>query len=195
MLARARVHSPDAATVNILRQALMADVPVLAADVVQLDAYDGPLLSEQVALHIGRLPMATTDKCPGPVECTIDVVNTTRSLVWVTSADVVCPPGVTIVHYRDDAEAAAAFADRGFRIAALHPGNRLQGKFKARVGTGREHVRWKCVHVIVRQHDDDRTAYTLELETTGAVTPRQAVAEAARAVCARLRTIANATPA
>jgi DNA-directed RNA polymerase alpha subunit len=184
------VHPPDASTLNVLRQALLADVPVLAMDTVRLDEYNGPLYVEQVSLHAGRVPL----RGAAPCEFTVDVVNGTKALAWVTSADLKWASGApaAVVHYRDDAEAAAAAEDTGFRIAALHPGQRIKGRFRARMGTGREHVRWRAVWAAFREQAD--RSFQLDVETTGALTAKEAVTAAAAAAAARLRTVANAVP-
>lgn len=187
------VGGVDSHVVNSLRHALFADVPVLAADMVGVDAYNGVLDIEVVNLRLGQLPIRPHDPTDvhTPIEFTLSVETdpSVPRLTWVCSQDVVCPSGrAHIVHYRSDHEAALAFKDRGHPICALHQGQKLALRFVTKLGTGRDGTRWSSVRPSVVP-----VAYGAEIsvQTTGACTPREAMRAAIASICRRLRKYAR----
>ncbi len=174
--------------VNVVRHALFADVPVLAADVVGVDQYNGVLDIEVVNLRLGQLPIRPTDPHDmfTPIEFTINVETdpAVPRLTWVCSKDVVCPSGrAQVVHYRSDHEASLATKDRGHPICPLHQGQKLALRFVTKRGTGREGTRWNSVRPAVLPTPDGAE---ITVETTGACTPREAMKAALQSIRTRL---------
>ena len=175
---------------NVLRHAVFKDVRVLGVDTVTFLEYDGPLESEMVSHRIGQLPLRFTHRAPfDATEASFEIcvhappASTKRGLTWVTSTDVVCTAGdAEVVHYRSTKEQAVAADDKGFMLVPLHPGQRLHVKIQARVSTGREAARWVSCHVRARTEP-----YRLRVETTGAITAREAMTLALRETLHRLR--------
>lgn len=173
---------------NFLRHALFKDVPILAVDTVTFVQYDGPLESEMISHRIGQLPVRLVH---GDTESTtatfsVEVVAPPHDekcgLMWITSDKVVCTSeNAHVVHYRSAAEKSMSKYDTGFLLAPLHPGERLQLTFSARVSTGREATRW--VSCFIKPSMDP---FRLYIETTGAITPREALRAALQTSIERL---------
>ena len=189
-----RFDNTDAALMNVIRHALYADVPVLAPNTVTFIQYDGPLEPELISHMIGQLPLrfCSDDAITRsrPVEFSIDVRPDAAvpKLTWVKSTDVTCPSGAAeVVHFRSDAERAAASHDTGFLLCPLHAGQRFVATFAATVATGRDGTRWSAVHPTVRPAAEDTPGtFYVTVQTTGAVQPKQALAHALSAVLKRV---------
>lgn len=196
----------DVALTNVLRHALYADVDVYAPDTVTFIQYDGPLEPELIAHMIGQLPLRRTDDVHDdvPVTFAVDVQTdaSTPSLTWVSSVDFTCTSGnAEIVHFRSDKERAAAFADTGFLLCPLHAGQRFVATFTATLNNGRHGTRWNSVHPIVRPLlcDDAETttptSFELIIQTTGAITPTNALRAALKVVLQRVSDCSSACSA
>lgn len=182
----------DYSLFNTVRHALFNDVPVLAPDTVTFIQYDGPLEPEMVAHRIGQLPLRILPTAAGGdvadseyVFCIDKKADTSKAgIVWVTSKDIACVTGnAEVVHYRTDAEEALAAHDRGFLLLALHPGQRVHVTFRGRVSTGREATRWVSSHVAARTDP----GFSMRVETTGAVSPPEALKLALKTTLDRLK--------
>ncbi len=191
------IHGLDTSVVNLLRHALVADVPIVAADCITFEAYDGVQERETIALQFGRLPIRGSLP-PGthyslPLEFVAPPISEKKHLTWLTSEAVKFPQDcpLRVVHYRSSALREAAFADTGFLLCGLHPGQQLKAVIHFRVGTGREHARWIAVRPQVKPLAAEG-AFDISVETTGAVTATEAVLAALEAVHARLSRIAKA---
>ena len=193
---------------NVIRHSLFADVPVLAANTVTFIQYNGPLEPETIAHRIGQLPLrffdagvtqgvsAVPDASPSSLPTATFSIDVRTSadvprLTWVTSQDVTCTSrNAEVVHYRSDAERAAADRDSGFLVCPLHAGQRFVATFTGIVATARRATRWNSVHPIVRPHGDG-TSFDVTIQTTGALLPRAALRHALVAILDRLRAIST----
>jgi hypothetical protein len=208
-----RLSATSTATANALRHALLKDVCVAAMDHVTLHVYDGPLEPELVAHRFGQLPVALldtdnarrvldSDGSGDDVVATfdVDVTNTGRELLWVTSHDLTCTRGrARIVHYRSAEEEDVA-RGVGFLVCALHPKQRLRATAAVKLGTARTHgTRWCAVFVsmVPTYLEDDHvsdeaedaappTSYDFVIETTGAVSAYGAWRQAVTALATQL---------
>jgi DNA-directed RNA polymerase alpha subunit len=183
----------DYSLFNTVRHALFKDVPVLAPDTVTFIQYDGPLEPEMVAHRIGQLPLrvlptAGTEPHGADAEYIFRIhkeADTSKAgIIWVTSKDVSCVTGnAEVVHYRTAAEEALAAYDHGFLLVALHPGQRVHATFRGRVSTGREATRWVSSHCAARTDP----SFSMRVETTGSVTPPEALKLALKSLLDRLK--------
>ena len=179
---------------NLIRHAVFKDVHVLATDTVTFLQYDGALEPEMISHRVGQLPLRFIAHKAAAATTTatfsIDVTADTKKcgIVWVTSADIKCTSGnAEVVHYRTLRERELAAGDTGYMIAPLHPGQRMQITFAARVSTGREATRWVSCHCAPRVHP----GFALHIETTGAVEPRAALQLALQCTVDRLQRLAD----
>lgn len=178
---------------NFLRHALFKDVPTLGVDTVTFIQYDGPLESEMVSHRLGQLPVRVLHTAPLDTTAAtfcINVVAPPRTeksgITWVTSADVVCTSeNAEVVSYRSAAEREIAARDTGYLLVPLHPGERVHVTFTARVSTGREAARWVSCFI-----KPSLSPFRLYIETTGAVTPREALHRALQTSIKHLRALA-----
>lgn len=183
----------DVETFSALRHALFKDVPILAVDTVTFHKYDGIIESEMVSHRIGQLPVRfASDNDQQTAIFEIDVIapaDGKAGITWVTSRDVICKTkNAHVVHYRSEAEASIALHDKGFLLIPLHPGQRALITFEARVSTGREATRWASVFVAAKLEP----SMELTVETTGAVTPQEALKLACRVTVTRLEALSDA---
>lgn len=188
----------DVSVFNVIRRALYQDVRTLAADDVQIDKYDGDIEREMIAHRVGQLPLAPLDYTDVPAgahaEFVISVATGARGVpspVHVTSYDVKQVDSASgiraeVVHYRSDAERAAACMDMGYKLCPLRHGQQLHMRFMARAGTGRQHARWQAVRVQCTRIDVDAEEFDMTITTTGAVRPDRAWIQTLEAVYNRL---------
>lgn len=178
---------------NYVRHAIFKDVNVLAVDTVTFIQYDGPLESEMVSHRIGQLPLrflhTATDR--DVVTFEINVVASSSSVkcgvTWVTSQDIVCTSGnAEVVHYRSEKERDIGKKDTGFLLIPLQPDQRVHVTFTARVSNGREGTRWVSCHTTTKVDP-----FRITIETTGAITPREALKESLSATRDRLRRLSG----
>lgn len=200
----------DAALMNVIRHALYADVPILAPNTVTFIQYDGPLEPELISHMVGQLPLRFCDREDPSLttaEFAIDVRTDSAvpKLTWVKSTDVTCTSTCTststseskhvlaeVVHFRSDAERAAATHDVGFLLCPLHAGQRFVATFTATVATGRHGTRWNAVHPTVRPDEGTPGTYFVTVQTTGAIAPKKALEAALSAVLQRVRVCSDA---
>jgi hypothetical protein len=191
---------------NVLRQALHCDIPVLAVDKVKTIGYDGKLESETVCHHFGYMPIRRADHgVPAMGDTavfTVDVVVDANQLAvrWVTTEDVVCVEGDAVpVSYRTDKEAAMAKYDNGYKLCPLLPGQRLKAVATAFAGTARNNPctphdpRWCAGHTRVEVLGDRPApyqkpdGYRITFTTVGGIPPRTAYMVALETVRDRFR--------
>lgn len=200
-----RITGVSAAAVNVLRHALLKDVPSYAIERVKKQKQcNCEWEYEFIAHRVGQLPVAADDH-DGTADGAVFAVDVTApaaadqpcTVTWVTDADFVNvrqagKPRARIVTARTPAEAAAV-APGHFLVAPLLPGQRLRLKALVRRSTAREGgTRWACVFVAQESLEPDMR---LRVETTGSVTPLQALAAAAGATARRFRALAGAITA
>jgi hypothetical protein len=162
----------DMCTRNLMRHALMADVPVQAVDRVTFHAYDGPLECAMVAHRFGQLPIR------GKQPVTFDVkleAATNAPLTWVTTAHIVSDDGGQVVRGTE-----GGYDE--FLLVPLLAGQRLHVTCQTSLGTGRRRTTWASVFPVFKHVNEN--ACILKVETTGAVTPAEACMAALQSCCA-----------
>ena len=164
----------DMCTRNLMRHALMADVPVQAVDRVTFHAYDGPLECAMVAHRFGQLPIRGTQSATFDVQLE---AAADAPLTWVTTAHIVGDEAGQVVK---GTEGGKATCDE-FQLVPLLAGQRLHVTCQTSLGTGRRRTTWASVFPVFK-HVNENTCI-LKVETTGAVTPEGACIAALQSCC------------
>lgn len=192
------LNGVDTDFVNVVRQGLLLDVPILAMDSIDFHEYDGDIPSSTIAHRIGQLPLRFrrefASRAPPELHETavfsIDIVadSSRPRLTWIRSTDITCVSGdAEIVHYRSPEEAGRACKDKGFMVVPLQAGQRLKATLYAKVMTSRFHPRWNSVHVVVMPAESRDDEFRLKIETTGAVSAEGAFLHVLQTAEKRLR--------
>jgi len=147
---------------NLIRHALLADVPVQAVDRVTFNEWDGPVESSFIAHRMGQLPIRGTD----PLEFEVNVTaKADAPLTWITSNDITGDGGRVVKGTED----GTSF---GFLLVPLLAGQRAHLTCHTTLGTGRKHAIWNSVFPVVKRREDGSATFLIE--TTGAITPKDA---------------------
>ena len=174
-----RIDGADMCVRNLLRHALMADVPVQAVDRVTFHTYDGPLESAMIAHRLGQLPIR------GLTDLSFDVkvqAAATAPLTWATAAHITGDSGRVVT----GTEAAPDTSDP-FLLVPLLASQQVHVTCHTSLGTGRRRTTWASVFPVFT-HVDEQTC-VLTVETTGALTPLAACIAALQASCAAFATL------
>jgi hypothetical protein len=202
----------EVAVMNLLRQALHCDIPVLAVDTVKFIGYNGKLESETVCHHFGYMPIRRADNAvpamgdQATFEVDVVVDPSSLALRWVTAEDLKCTGGDAVpVSYRTAEEAALAKYDRGYKLCPLLPGQRLKAIATAVAATARTNPctthdpRWCAGHTRVEVLGDRPApyqkpdGYKITFTTVGGVPPLTAYMVALCTVRDRFRAYSKET--
>jgi DNA-directed RNA polymerase alpha subunit len=151
---------------NLFRHALMADVAVQAVDRVTFHQYNGPLESSMVAHRLGQLPI--TGKEPLQFELKVEA-PTDAPLTWVTAADITGDGGRVV-------KGDGPHGSSGFLLVPLLAGQRVHVTCSTSLGTGRQRTTWNSTFPVIKRTEDGKGV--LKVETTGALTPKEACVSA-----------------
>ena len=191
----------DSSGRNVLRHALLKDVPCAALATVTLTANTSKMTQEMIAHRFGQLPIGAFDAADGAspdgAVFTFDVNHDggpsgdPTSVRWMTSHDLVLSaapapkPKAAIAHYRSAHEAAVA-GDTGFLMVPLGFRQRVAGSATVGVSTARvSGTRWNCCFVVMGSHE-------VTLETRGGIEPADALRRALDATARILKAAADA---
>jgi len=147
----------DTSIANALRRVMIAEVPTMAIDLVELENNTSVLNDEFIAHRLGLIPLTSskvdkfnftrdcscTEQCPlCSVELRLSVKCTDDVTREVTSNDLMsADPDVVPV---DQASVAGGekSSDNGILIVKLRKGQELKLKAIAKKGVGKEHAKW-----------------------------------------------------
>eukprot|EP01100_Stratorugosa_tubuloviscum_P013635 TRINITY_DN6958_c0_g1_i1.p1 TRINITY_DN6958_c0_g1~~TRINITY_DN6958_c0_g1_i1.p1 ORF type:complete len:294 (+),score=110.40 TRINITY_DN6958_c0_g1_i1:64-945(+) len=152
---RFKMWNTDASFANALRRVMIAEVPTLAIDLVEIEENNSPLHDEFVAHRLGLVPIDSTNahkftlyrdcECDGECsKCTIvyslDVSSRDNNLS-ITSTDL-----KQISNNNDRISPIECFSVNNEKsnvlIAKLGPHQRLKLRALAKKGIGKEHAKW-----------------------------------------------------
>jgi DNA-directed RNA polymerase subunit D len=130
---------------NAVRRAALAEVPTMAVDEVIFVDNTSALYDEIIAHRLGMIPL-TSDEALGKYKMPEECVGSTEveGCYAVLTLDVSAKDEVLTVYSRDltsqDPDVRPVSPD--IPIAVLAPGQRLAFEARARLGRGREHIKW-----------------------------------------------------
>lgn len=162
----------DTSMANALRRIMIAEVPTMAIDTVEIFANSSVLFDEFIAHRLGLVPlksiMAVTDKyqfqrdCTCTTSCeycsvsfTIDVKNTSDTKLNVLASDKYMKPDIP--DSADDPVVPLSYHDDTNAVLLLKLGKnqQLHLRASAKKGIGKEHAKWCPVAVATFQFDPD----------------------------------------
>jgi len=128
---------------NAIRRSILAEVPIMAIDDVNLYENTSVLFDEQLALRLGLIPLKTDIKSYTlPDECTCNGAGCTLCQVSLTlSAE-----GPKVVYSGDmvSTDAKVVPADPTIPVVELKEKHKVVVEAIARLGTGRNHSKWQA---------------------------------------------------
>lgn len=172
------LYNTDISIANSLRRTLIADVPTVAIDIVEIEENSSQLYDEMIAHRLGLIPLRSNkvdelkhtrdcscsngcDLCS--IDFSLDVTNHNDDHLLVTAADLVSPssnfPPVLARSMEQDT------INHEVVIVKLGKNQRLKFKARAVRGIGKEHSKFCPVAVATFQHDPNVKINDREMET------------------------------
>ncbi|XP_058080249.1 DNA-directed RNA polymerases II, IV and V subunit 3-like [Magnolia sinica] len=159
------LRETDASMANALRRVMLAEVPTIAIDLVEIEVNSSVLNDEFIAHRLGLIPLASDramsmrfsrdcDTCDGDgacqycsVEFHLNAMCTTEQTLDVTSADLrsldpTVYPVDALPRPADPANGFDPSEQRGIIIVKLRRGQELRLRAIARKGIGKDHAKW-----------------------------------------------------
>ncbi|KAJ8499189.1 hypothetical protein OPV22_009741 [Ensete ventricosum] len=160
------LRDTDASMANALRRVMLAEVPTIAIDLVEIEANSSVLNDEFIAHRLGLIPLTSDDAmsmrfsrdcdaCDGDGQCEFCSVEFFLSVrcdsdqtLDVTSADLqstnprVCPVDVAANALSSAADGYDSAEQKGIIIVKLRRGQELRLRAIARKGIGKDHAKW-----------------------------------------------------
>ncbi|KAI7860485.1 RNA polymerase Rpb3/Rpb11 dimerization domain-containing protein [Circinella umbellata] len=151
----------DLSVANALRRVMIAEVPTVAIDMVEIETNSTVLADEFIAHRLGMVPIDSRDVeklrytrdctcsqyCPEcSVELTMHVKCTDDRTKTVTSRDLISsnPTFAPVLQDKNDA---------GVMLVKLRKGHELKLKCIAKKGVAKEHAKWSPVSGVAFEYD------------------------------------------
>mmetsp|Transcript_34731 Transcript_34731/g.87890 ORF Transcript_34731/g.87890 Transcript_34731/m.87890 type:complete len:313 (-) Transcript_34731:540-1478(-) len=148
------LQNTDTSMANALRRIMIAEVPTIAIDLVEIENNTTVLNDEFISHRLGLIPLVSNlaGRMIKPFEATgdpneitdivfsLDVKCTTDSTQYVTTDDLQIDhqfPDVAPIFYRDESQ-----QEKPIVIVKLRKGQELKLRAIARKGIGKDHAKW-----------------------------------------------------
>ncbi|KAM7252098.1 hypothetical protein ACFE04_023981 [Oxalis oulophora] len=172
------LHDTDASIANALRRVMIAEVPTIAIDLVEIEINSSVLNDEFIAHRVGLIPLTSDramgmrfsrdcDACDGDGQCEFCSVEfhlrakcLTEQTLDVTSKDLYSSDH-TVVPVDFDTLAPLPPTDhdipnqRGIIIVKLRKGQELKLRAIARKGIGKDHAKWSPAATVTFMYEPD----------------------------------------
>jgi DNA-directed RNA polymerase II subunit RPB3 len=171
------LRDTDASVANALRRIMIAEVPTLAIDLVEIETNSSVLNDEFLAHRLGLIPLISDramemrlsrdcDACDGDGRCDycsiefhLNVKCTSEQTLDVTSHDLQSSdPDVVPVDSAGRQADVNGFdppENRGILIVKLRKGQELKLRAIARKGIGKDHAKWSPAATVTFQYEPD----------------------------------------
>lgn len=183
--AKFELRDTDASMANALRRVMIAEVPTVAIDLVEIEVNSTVLNDEFIAHRLGLIPLTSAaamamrfsrdcDACDGDGSCEYCSVEfhlaaratDSDQTLEVTSNDLrstdpkVCPVDQARAYQQalgatDPYDTAAAADQRGILIVKLRRGQELKLRAIARKGIGKDHAKWSPAATVTFMYEPD----------------------------------------
>ncbi|KGN61343.1 DNA-directed RNA polymerases II, IV and V subunit 3 [Cucumis sativus] len=160
--AKFELRDTDASMANALRRVMIAEVPTIAIDLVEIEVNSSVLNDEFIAHRLGLIPLTSEramsmrfsrdcDACDGDGQCEFCSVEFhlrakchSDQTLDVTSKDLYSSDHTVVpVDFSDSAAATGEALDtKGIIIVKLRRGQELRLRAIARKGIGKDHAKW-----------------------------------------------------
>lgn len=167
------LRETDASIANALRRVMIAEVPTIAIDLVEIECNSTVLNDEFLAHRLGLIPLTSEramemrfsrdcDACDGDGQCEycsvefyLRVKCISDQTVDVTSKDLLSSDHTVVpVDYSDSASENSE-SNRGIIIVKLRRGQELRLRAIARKGIGKDHAKWSPAATVTFMYEPD----------------------------------------
>ena len=164
---------------NALRRTMMAEVPILAIDTVNFRSNDSPLFDEVVSQRLGLIPMEfPSDTFKKKSECSCEGEGCINcEVVFVLEK-----AGPCMVYSKDlkstNPEVKPMFDE--IPITKLAEGQKISLEATARMGIGKENIKWKASNAHYTYDEKDCKKFIFTVETISGLKPKEIVSTASK---------------
>lgn len=170
------LRETDPSMANALRRVMIAEVPTIAIDLVEIEVNSSVLNDEFLSHRLGLIPLTSDramgmrfsrdcDACDGDGQCEycsvefhLDVRCDGDQTLDVTSADLLSSDPSVIpvdVAARSGSSAYDASENRGIIIVKLRRGQELRLRAIARKGIGKDHAKWSPAATVTFMYEPE----------------------------------------
>ena len=153
------LSNADLSFANALRRVIIAEVPTMAIDMVEIRANTSPLFDEFISHRLVLIPLVSTDinqyqyslKCNCKEGCDQCLVQFVLKVKCTAEEMNVTTEHITSVN-KDCSVVPVVYKDQGpIVIAKLKKNQELDMRMVAKKGIGKEHAKWSPVSCVVMQ--------------------------------------------
>ncbi|RYR14160.1 hypothetical protein Ahy_B04g070772 isoform C [Arachis hypogaea] len=171
--ARFELRDTDASIANALRRVMIAEVPTIAIDLVEIEVNSSVLNDEFIAHRLGLIPLTSDramsmrfsrdcDACDGDGQCEFCSVEFHLMAVCrndetqdVTSSDLISSDHTVVpVDYSESAASIDEFRG-GITIVKLRKGQEVKLRAIARKGIGKDHAKWSPAATVTFMYEPE----------------------------------------
>ncbi|KAL6209831.1 hypothetical protein ACLB2K_020770 [Fragaria x ananassa] len=167
------LRDTDASVANALRRVMIAEVPTVAIDLVEIEINSSVLNDEFIAHRLGLIPLTSDramsmrfsrdcDACDGDgqcVHCSVEFHLRARchsdQTLDVTSKELLSSDHTVVPVDFSDASGYEASEQRGIIIVKLRRGQELRLRAIARKGIGKDHAKWSPAATVTFMYEPD----------------------------------------
>nr|GMD18327.1 DNA-directed RNA polymerases II, IV and V subunit 3 [Ipomoea batatas] len=168
------LRETDASMANALRRVMIAEVPTIAIDLVEIECNSTVLNDEFIAHRLGLIPLTSEramsmrfsrdcDACDGDGQCEycsvefyLRVKCITDQTLDVTSKDLLSSDHTVVpVDYSDSSSGFGNTESKGVIIVKLRRGQELRLRAIARKGIGKDHAKWSPAATVTFMYEPD----------------------------------------
>ncbi|XP_002518700.2 DNA-directed RNA polymerases II, IV and V subunit 3 [Ricinus communis] len=167
------LRDTDASMANALRRVMIAEVPTVAIDLVEIEVNSSVLNDEFIAHRLGLIPLTSEramsmrfsrdcDACDGDGQCDYCSVEfhlrakcITDQTLDVTSKDLYSSDHTVVPVDFSDSSGYDSSEQRGIIIVKLRRGQELRLRAIARKGIGKDHAKWSPAATVTFMYEPD----------------------------------------
>ncbi|XP_027346820.1 DNA-directed RNA polymerases II, IV and V subunit 3-like [Abrus precatorius] len=171
--AKFELRDTDASIANALRRVMIAEVPTIAIDLVEIEVNSSVLNDEFIAHRLGLIPLTSEramamrfsrdcDACDGDGQCEFCSVEfhlrvkcMTDQTLDVTSKDLYSSDHTVVPVDFSDPTATDTSENRGIIIVKLRRGQELRLRAIARKGIGKDHAKWSPAATVTFMYEPE----------------------------------------
>ncbi|XP_015892771.1 DNA-directed RNA polymerases II, IV and V subunit 3 [Ziziphus jujuba] len=167
------LRETDASMANALRRVMIAEVPTIAIDLVEIEVNSSVLNDEFIAHRLGLVPLTSEramsmrfsrdcDACDGDGQCEFCSVEFhlrakchSDQTLDVTSKDLYSSDHTVVPVDFSDSAGYDSSENRGIIIVKLRRGQELRLRAIARKGIGKDHAKWSPAATVTFMYEPD----------------------------------------
>lgn len=167
------LRDTDSSMANALRRVMIAEVPTIAIDLVEIEVNSSVLNDEFIAHRLGLIPLTSEramsmrfsrdcDACDGDGQCEYCSVEfhlrakcITDQTLDVTSKDLYSSDHTVVPVDFSDSTGYDSSEQRGIIIVKLRRGQELRLRAIARKGIGKDHAKWSPAATVTFMYEPD----------------------------------------